>query len=146
MRFIVQPYWMLQNSLKKYRNDVTISVRDREKISFHTTDVCWSRERLSQTYSGDQIWTSLIKPLKEESDTLFRNVYICDAPNTCWCDIKHALIWKAITHGLRETDTSNNQRRASTTLMFQSLTHKQYDQTNVFVHTLTITILVTKMC
>ncbi len=25
---------------RKYRNYVTISVRDREKISFHTTDVC----------------------------------------------------------------------------------------------------------
>lgn len=102
-------------------------------ISLHRC-VCWSRKHLDQTHSGDQIWTSLNKPLKEESDAAFRNVYVCDAPNTCWCDIKHALIWKAITHGLWETETLNHQRWASTRVMFQSLTHKQNHQMNVCIY------------
>ncbi len=99
-------------------------------------------------FKPDTLWWSDMNQLdqtpKEESDTLFRNVYVCDAPNTCWCDIKHALIWKAITHSLRETDTSNNQRRDSTMLMFQSLTHKQ-ETRQMCLYTSTSTISVTKM-
>lgn len=70
-----------------------------------------------------QIWSSLIKLLKEESDSPFGNVHVCDAANTCWYDIKHPLIWKAITHSLREAEDLNDQRWASTTSMFKSLTH-----------------------